>query len=265
MLIVGERINTSRPKVGPAVEARDASFIQDMALKQAQAGASMIDVNAGTLVNEEPEALVWLVNTVQEVVDVPLCIDSPNPVAIEAALKACRKKAMVSSVTAEKERYEKITPLVKEYGASIVALCMDESGVPDSAKDRIAIAERLVADLTRDGIPREDIYLDVMVRPVSVSARDGIEALETTRGIMQGIPGVHTICGLSNVSFGLPLRKLLNRAFLCILMGAGLDSAILDPLDREIMAAIYAAEALLGKDEFCMNYIAANRDGKLSV
>lgn len=264
MLIIGELLNTSRSTVEAAVRARDVAFIQRIARKQALAGASLIDVNAGTFGIEEPEVLVWLVNTIQEVVDASLCIDSPNPQAIEAALKVCHRKAMVNSITAEKERYERIVPLVKYYGASVVALCMDERGVPDNADDRIAIAEHLASRLTEDGIPRDDVYLDAIVRPVSVSPKDGTVALDTVRGIRQRIPGVHTICGLSNVSFGLPGRRLLNRTFLCILMGAGLDSVILDPLDREIMATVYAAEALLGRDEFCMDYISAYRNNKLT-
>lgn len=263
MLIIGELINASRPGIEAAIRERNAAFIQDIAKRQVLAGADLIDINAGTLGEEEPQALAWLANTIQEVVDIPLCIDSPNPLAIEVALKACRKKAMINSITAEKERYENMIPLIKAYGASVIALCMDESGVPDNAEDRVAIAERMVSLLTRDGIPRDDIYLDIIIRPISVSTGDGIAALETVRGIRQRVPGAHTICGLSNVSFGLPNRRLLNRTFLCILMGAGLDSVILDPLDREIMAAASAAEALLGRDEFCMKYISACRNAKV--
>lgn len=262
MLIVGERINTSRKAIEPAVKARDVEFIQNEAKNQVACGAAYVDVNAGTLVSEEPEALVWLVQTVQAAVDVPLCIDSPNPVAIEAALKVHKGQAMVNSITAEKERYNSIVPLVKEYGCKIVALCMDDSGMPDTSEDRFRIASTLVDNLTGDGIERDDIYIDPLVRPISTGADFGIIVLDTIKRIMTELEGVHTICGLSNISFGLPTRKLLNRTFLVMAMTCGLDAAILDPTDKEMMALVIAGRALLGKDEFCMDYLTAHREGK---
>lgn len=265
MLIVGERINTSRKAIEPAVRARDVEFIQNEARNQVASGATYVDVNAGTLVSEEPEALAWLVQTVQAVVDVPLCIDSPNPIAIEAALKVHKGRAMVNSITAERERYSAIVPLVKEYGCKIVALCMDDSGMPETGEQRFEIARKLVEDLARDGVEEERIYIDPLVRPVSTGADFGVIVLDTIRRVTTELDGVHTICGLSNISFGLPTRKLLNRTFLVMAMTAGLDAAILDPTDREIMALVIASEALLGKDDFCMNYITAQREGKLDI
>lgn len=265
MLIVGERINTSRKAIEPAVKARDVEFIQNEARSQVSSGATYVDVNAGTFVSEEPEALVWLVKTVQSAVDVPLCIDSPNPAAIEAALKVHTGTAMVNSITAEKERYSSIVPLVKEYGCKIVALCMDDSGMPETGEQRFGIACKLVEDLTRDGIEKDSIYIDPLVRPISTGADFGVIVLDTIRKITTELSGVHTICGLSNISFGLPTRKLLNRTFLVMAMTGGLDAAILDPTDKEIMALVIASRALLGKDDFCMNYITAQREGKLDI
>lgn len=263
MLIIGERINTSRKFIEPAVVARNAEFIQNEARQQFAAGATHIDVNAGTLVNDEPLALAWLVETVQAAVDAPLCIDSPNPAALEAGLKLHRGKAIINSITGEKERYRNILPLVKEYGAGVVALAMDDSGMPRDAEGRIRVASALIEQLTADGVPLEDIYIDPLVQPVSTSPELGAAVLETIREIMRRYPGVHTICGLSNISYGLPQRKLLNRTFFVMCMEAGLDAVILDPLDREMMACLYASQALLNKDEFCMQYIQAHREGKL--
>jgi cobalamin-dependent methionine synthase I len=264
MLIVGERINTSRKAVEPAVKNRDADFIQNEARCQVDNGATYIDVNAGTLISEEPEALMWLVQTVQAAVDVPLCIDSPNPAAIEAALKVHKGQSLVNSITAEKDRYNAIVPLVKEYGCKVVALCMDDSGMPETAEDRFKIACTLVEKLVQDGIEKDRIYIDPLVRPISIGTDFANVVLDTLEKIVVRLEGVHTICGLSNISFGLPVRKLLNRTFLIMAMTCGLDTAILDPTDRELMSFVIAARTLLGKDEFCMDYITAQREGKLS-
>lgn len=264
LIIIGEKINTSRKAIRPAVEAKDAAAIKDLAKKQVEAGAHYIDVNCGTFPYEEPELLEWLVNTVQEVVDVPLCIDTPNPKALERALKANRNgKPLINSVTAEKERYNSIFPYVVEYNTSIIALCMDDSGMPETADDRLRIAERLIESMTKEGVKLDDIYIDPMVRPVGTGSHYGLVALETIKKVMTEFPGIHTTCGLSNVSFGLPARKLINQAFLIMSIAAGLDSAILDPLDKKIMSFVYAAELLQGKDDFCMNYLTAYREGKL--
>lgn len=261
MLIVGERINTSRKAIGPAVVNRDVAFIQNEAKMQFEAGATHIDVNAGTLVYEEPEALEWLVKTVQEAVDAPLCIDSPNPKAIEKALKVHKGKALINSITAEKERFNAILPLVKEYGCSVVALCMDDSGMPETADDRLRIVKVLVDDLTKEGIKPDDVYFDPLVKPISTGSTFGVEVLDTIRGIVKDFPGFHTICGLSNISFGLPNRKLLNQAFLVMCAGAGMDSFIIDPLDQRLMANLIAARALAGMDDYCMGYLTAHRKG----
>ena len=266
MIIIGEKINTSIKSVQSAVEAMDAKAVQDIATKQVEAGADYIDVNCGTFPFKEPELLEWLVNTVQEVVDVPLCIDSPNPKALVFALKANKNgKPLINSITGERERYNSILPLVLEYDTSIIALCMDDDGMPETADDRVKIADRLVESMAKEGVKLEDIYLDPMVRPLGTGSHYGVVAIQTIKKIMEEFPGVHTTCGLSNISFGLPARKLINQAFLISAIGAGLDSAILDPLDKKIMSFVYAAELLHGKDDFCLNYLTAFREGKLEV
>ncbi|NHM26498.1 methyltetrahydrofolate cobalamin methyltransferase [Desulfofundulus sp. TPOSR] len=263
MLIVGELINTSRKPIKQAVENKDAEYIKEIARKQAEAGAHYIDVNCGTLVRNEPEIMAWLVNLVKEAVDLPLCIDSPNPKALEVGLELAAERAqpMVNSISAEAERYNSVLPLVLKYKAKVVALLMDDSGMPDTAEQRIAIVRKLVAGLVQAGVPEDDIYIDPLVKPVSTGDSAGVEVLETLQFIRREYPAVHTICGLSNISYGLPNRPVLNQVFLIQTMTAGMDAYILDPLDRTLMGFYYASQALLGKDPYCSEYLKAHRSG----
>lgn len=204
----------------------------------------------------------WLVETIQSQVQAPLCIDSPNPKAIELGLAFSKNgQPMINSITGEKERFGQILPLVLKYKTKIVALCMDDSGMPETAKERLGIAKKLVQQLTAAGVPEDDIYLDPLVKPISTGHKAGMEVLETIYGIKQLYPNVHGICGLSNVSYGLPNRKVLNQAFMIQTMSMGMDAYILDPLDKTMMGFVYASQALLGKDEFCMQYLSAHRNG----
>jgi cobalamin-dependent methionine synthase I len=264
MIIIGEKINSTLKAVRPAIENYDVAVIQDLAKKQVAAGASYIDVNAGMFIDDEPQRLEWLVNTVQEVIDVPLSIDSPNPAAIAQALKATKvKKPVINSITGEKERFNAILPLVLKHDTGIIALCMDDSGMPETVDERVTIAERLIEKLTGQGVNIEDIYIDPMVRPIGTGSHYGVVAIETIRKVKSEFPKVHITCGLSNISFGIPARKLMNQTFLVAAMSAGMDGAILDPLDKKLMSFLYAAEALLGKDDFCMNYLSKYREGEL--
>lgn len=264
MLIVGEKINSSLKGVTEAVKSKDTEFVRNLAVVQTEAGADYIDVNCGTLIDEEVEALPWLVKTVQEAVDRPCCIDSPNPAALSAALKVHKGKALINSITAERERYEAILPLVKEHGAGVVALVMDdEHGMPEDAGTRIEIGCRLVERLLKDGVPSGDIYIDPLVQPISTNGAMGVVVLETIKGIKDAYPDVHFMCGLSNVSFGLPKRALLNSTFIALCMMAGLDGAIIDPGNRRMMSVIRAAEALLNRDPYTVNYLKAYRSGLL--
>lgn len=213
--IVGELINTSRKPVKEAVDAREAAVIQKIAQDEVQAGATYIDINCGTYVKEEEEIMEWLVNTVQDVVkDIPLCLDSPNEKALQIGLKLHQNgKPMINSITAEEERFNKVLPLVLEYKTKVVALLMDDSGMPDTAEKRITIVEKLLPELLKAGVPATDIYLDPLVKPISVGDKGGQEVLQTVQYIHENYPDVHTICGLSNISFGLPNRRVLNQAF----------------------------------------------------
>ncbi|HAA89076.1 MAG TPA: methyltetrahydrofolate--corrinoid methyltransferase [Peptococcaceae bacterium] len=227
MLIVGELINTSRSQVKSAVEEKDAEFIKKLAHDQIANGAHYIDVNCGTMIHNEEETMRWLVETVQEAVEAPLCIDSPNPKALAVRLSLCRfGQPMVNSITAEEERFSAVLPLVLEYKCKVVALCMDDTGMPETAEDRFAIVDKLIANLTKAGVAPSDIYIDPLVKPLSTNDRAALEVLETVEYIRQNHPDVHIICGMSNISYGLPQRKLLNQAFFVQLMTVGMDSTL---------------------------------------
>lgn len=267
MLVVGEKINTSRKAVKEAVEKMDAGFIRQLARRQHEAGADYIDVNCGTFLEDEPELLRWLVREVQqELGDLPLCIDSPNPLAVEAAMKEHQGIPMLNSISGEKERYEALEPLVIKYGCKVVVLCMDdESGIPADAEIRYKIASRIIDNLTGKGVKPGDIYVDPLIQPISVDTKNGLAAADTIRMVKDRYPDVHAICGLSNISYGLPERKLLNQAYLVICAAYGLDAVILDPEDRKMMALVYAAETLLNRDPYCGGYLKAHRRGQLKI
>jgi len=262
MLVVGERINSTRKHVREAVRARDAGFIAGEAAKQVAAGADYIDVNAGTSVAHEVKDMKWLVETVQSAVDAPLCLDSANPAALKAALALARKEAIINSITGEKARMDSILPLALKSKSRVVALVMDDRGLPEDLEGRLSAAEKLIPALEKAGVPRDKIHVDPLVRPVSTDTRQGKIVIETVRRVKANWPGIHAICGLSNISFGLPGRNALNSTFLALMIEAGLDSAIIDPTEPRMMASIAAAEALLGRDDFCMNYITAHRSGR---
>jgi len=266
MLIVGERLNTTRRAAADMVARRDAEAVRKEAIRQAEAGAGYIDVNTGTFLAGEGDALRWLVTTVQEAVDVPCCIDSPNPDAIRAALRVHKGRALVNSITGETGRFEALLPLVRGGECSVVALCLDDAGLPASAQDGASKGSRLIDNLLAGGVRIEDIHVDPLVRPIGADPGAALAALGTIRVLKekyQGSPGLHFICGLSNVSYGLPRRSLLNRTFLVAAMAAGLDGAILDPLDGDLMAMVHAAEAVLGQDPNCRRYLKAHRAGRL--
>jgi 5-methyltetrahydrofolate--homocysteine methyltransferase len=266
VLIVGEKINTSRREAAEAVEMRDAEAIRGLARRQTEAGAQYIDVNCGTFEAEEPELLSWLVQEVQQELDgAPLCIDSTNPKAIAAALKVHQGQALLNaSYSAETARYEALEPLIKEYGCKVVAMPMDdENGMPADQITRFKSACQVIDRLCECGVKSEDIYIDPLIQPISVDGNYGVVAAETIRLVREKHPAVHAICGLSNVSFSLPERKLLNQAFMVICAASGLDTVILNPEDRGMMRMLYATEALLGHDLYCRSYLEAYRNGLL--
>ncbi|MCE5321711.1 dihydropteroate synthase [bacterium] len=269
MLIVGERINTSRKIKGEdvieaAVVSRDAGYIADLAKRQFEAGATYIDVNAGTLTSGEPEALEWLTKVVMESVDAPISFDTPNAAALERALKVYdmgKGQPMINSITAESTRYNNILPFVLEYKAKVIALAMDDGGIQQDPAKRLAVAKKLISDLTGAGVALDDIYVDPLTFPIGTGSDVAVTMLDIIDKLRAEYTGVHIIAGLSNISHGMPARKLLNQAMTVLCMGKGLDAGIVDPNDRYLMALIAATESLLGLDDYCMNYISKSREG----
>jgi 5-methyltetrahydrofolate--homocysteine methyltransferase len=263
MIVVGELINASRKEIGTAIAAQDVETIKRIAGEESEAGANYIDVNAGIFVNQEAEYLSWLVKNVQEAVDTPCCIDSPDPKAIEKALSVHKGIAMINSISLEKNRYEAIMPLIAGTGLKIVALCMSDEGMPETTCDRVKIADRLINDLVKSNIPIDNIYVDPLVQPVSAKSSFGLEFLNAIEEIMMKFPGVHTMCGLSNISYGLPNRKNLNQAFAVMAIAKGLDGLIINPLDKKMMTNLIMAETLGGRDDYCIRYLKAYRKKQL--
>ena len=214
MLLIGENINASNRSVAEAIASRDREFLQNLARAQVAAGADFIDVNAGVFVGQEVEYLKWLVTTVQEAVDAPCCIDSPDPKALEAALAVHQGTPMINSISLEKERYDQLLPILAGTDLKVVALCMSDEGMPQTADQRLSIAEQLINGLVKNSIPIENIYVDPLVQPISTNDMFGIEFLNAIDLIATTFKGVHTICGLSNISYGLTVRKFLNQIFI---------------------------------------------------
>lgn len=265
MIIIGERINSSRKKIALAIETQDANFIKNEAISQKEAGANFIDVNCGTFLSEESVIMEWLIENVRSSVEVPLCIDSPNPDAIKKALKLYNSKpVIVNSITAEEKRANDILPLVKEYDTFVVALTMDEAGIPRTAEERTKMAERVLKFAERHKVGSDKIYFDPLVQPVGSDQEQG-KILLKAMAMIKSLGNTKTVCGLSNVSFGLPDRALLNATFLAMCVSAGLDAVMIDPLNEKLMSILSAALALTGEDQYCMNYIQRFRQAKLKV
>ena len=263
MLIVAERINSSRQSISGAIESEDAEFLQKEARAQAEAGADYIDVNAGTFLGKELERLKWAVDVVQEVTDVPLCIDSADPEVIKAVLPVVNKTPMINSITLEPTRLEGILPLVADQKTKVIGLCQSEETMAETTDDKLRMAGRLVGQVSQAGVPLDGLYIDPLVYPLATNPQSALATLDAIEHIMQEFSGVHTICGLTNVSYGMPNRKLVNRTFLVSAITRGLDSAILDPTDMKLFSALKAAHMVAGKDDFCMEYITAFRGGRL--
>lgn len=261
MKIIGEKINGTRKRVAQAIAERDAEFIKDLAQKQAAAGSAWLDVNAGTHPAQEPDDLVWLIEQIQSVVETPLSLDSANPKALQVAIKAVKKTPMINSISGEPDRLANILPIVAEHGCPVIALAMDEKKIPETAEKRFEVITTIITAARAHGVPDSNLYFDPLAMTLSTNTQSGQIAFEVMRRVRQEYPEAHLTIGLSNISFGLPGRSFVNRYFLAMAMQAGLDSAILDPLDREIQATILATELVLGNDKHCLNYIRASRKG----
>jgi 5-methyltetrahydrofolate corrinoid/iron sulfur protein methyltransferase len=265
MLIIGEKLNGTLKKTAAAIAARDAGFIQDLARKQVAAGADYLDVNAGTGAGSEADDLVWLVETTQAAVDTPLCLDSANPAALKAGMACVMQTPMINSISGEASRLDGILPLAAQQGSPLIALLLDDVGIPNDLEGRLNIGRRIMERTRLAGLPDEKVYIDPLAMAISTKTEGAVIALDTMRALRNEYPQVKFSIGLSNISFGLPARSLINQAFLAQLLAAGLDAAIINPMEQGLINMLYATEMILGRDRFCRRYTTAFRDGKIRL
>jgi len=261
-VIIGERINpTGRKKVLAALETGDFDIVRSDAISQVQAGARVLDVNAGVPGADEPALLQHVMRAVMEVTGVPLCIDTANPSALEAALSIYEGKALVNSVNGEEKSLKAVLPLVKEYDAAVIGLCMDDDGIPTTPQARLQAAAKIIERAAILGIPPEDVIIDPLAMTMAVDPAAGRTTLKTIELVVREF-GVNITMGASNVSFGLPDRKFVNAAFMAMAIHAGLTCPITNPLVPEVAIAVLGADLSMGRDEYGMNWIKTFRQRK---
>jgi 5-methyltetrahydrofolate--homocysteine methyltransferase len=261
MIIIGEKINGSIPLMGKAIQEKNESYIVECAQKQADAGATYIDICASVPEEVEVETLKWLIELVQAVTDVPICVDSPSPRSIIAALPFCKTVGLVNSVSLEGEKIDTIFPVIANTKWECIALLCDDKGIPTTVEKRLAVFDGIIQKAEEYQIDSSRLHIDPLVETLSTSGSSLTTFAECTREIKKRFPDIHVTSGLSNISFGLPVRKLINQAFMVLALGAGMDSAIIDPTNRDLLGLVYATKALLEQDEYCLEYIAAFRGG----
>lgn len=263
--VVGERINpTGKKRLKQALIEQDYDYILSQAVQQIDAGASVLDVNVGVPDIDEVQVLPKVVKEIQAITDLPLQIDSSNPAAIEAALRVYNGKAIVNSVNGELKVMETILPIVKKYGAAVVGLTLDEKGIPSKAEERFAIAERILEKALGFGIPKENVFIDCLTLTASAQQAEVRETLKAVRMVKEKL-GLHTVLGVSNISFGLPCRPLVNRTFLALAMENGLDLPIINPNDEDMMGTIFAFEMLHNRDQNAQRFIERYSDASLGT
>ena len=259
-VVIGERINpTGRKILAQEMKEGDFSRVEADAIAQVEAGAQMLDVNAGIPLADEPAILAQAIKLVQSVTDVPLSIDSSIIEALEAGLAVYQGKALVNSVTGENEVLERVLPLVARYGAAVVAISNDETGISEDPDERFAVAKKIVERAQDHGIPYSDVVVDPLVMPIGAINTAGIQVMHVVKKLREELK-VNTTCGASNVSFGLPNRNGINSAFLTMSISAGMTSAITNPLHSEVMLAVRGADVMMGKDPDCARWIKAYRE-----
>ena len=261
MIIIGEKINGAIPSVAEAIKNTDADFIRNLAKAQADAGADFIDVCASTDVSVELKTMKWLINLVQEVTDTPIAVDSPSAEVCAKAIEYCKKPGLVNSVSMEGNKIEVVFPVIADTPWQCAALLCDDTGIPKSGEQRLEVFAAIMEKARAYKIDPSRLHIDPLVEMLCTS-EDGINViLDVIRKIKAQYPDIHVTGGASNISFNLPARKFVNQAFLVLAMSAGMDSAIINPLHKHMMGLIYATEALMGRDEYCMAYINGYREG----
>lgn len=268
MIVIGEKINATRKSVKHALKEENLDFIRQLCGEQDSAGADYIDVNVGAGeddVDFETRTMVWLVKALEEVTEKPLCIDSANPAVIEAGVKACtRAKPMINSVNGTDSRMDAIFPLASECGCPVIALAMNEEGIPATSEERVSICRQILERASSYEIPNENLLFDPLVLPLSTGEQQGTITLDTISLLKSSLDGVRTVVGLSNISFGLPRRSLINGAFLVLAIGRGADAAIFDPTNAKLLSQLRAAEVVAGRDRRCRRYTRAHNTGQLT-
>lgn len=262
LIIVGERLNSSNHAVLNALKNKDEKHLVNEAIKQKEAGADYLDLNVSMMMEREIETLEWVIPVIQDKVDIPIAIDTSNILAMEAGLKAHQGRALINSLTLEKEKFEPFIQLVKKYNAKAVVMCFDEQGVLQTTLGRLQAAVKILNQVDSAGIKLDDIFIDPIVQPISVNPDAGKIFLDSLYKIKNYFPNIKTIAGISNISFGMPKRRLLNKVFLALSVQAGLDAAIVDPLDEDLITILLAEEALLGQDPLFKNYFSYARKNK---
>ena len=258
-VIIGERINpTGRKKVLAALQEGNFDIVRQDAIAQVEAGAPILDVNAGVPGADEPALLKQVMGQVMEVTDVPLCIDTADPEALAAALSTYEGKALVNSVNGEDRSLNAVLPLVKEYGAAVIGLCMNDDGIPETPQDRLAVAANIIERAGKLGIPPEDVVIDPLALTMGAESNAGRAALDTIQLVVKEF-GVNITMGASNISFGLPDRKYINATFIAMAIHAGLTCPITNPLVMEVNTAVLAADLAMGRDDYGMAWITAYR------
>ena len=259
MIIIGEKINGFVPRTGQALEARDADYIREIAIKQSEAGADYLDccpaINEGAL-----ELMQWMVDIIQDACDTPIALDSPDVDILVTAMEWCKKPGIINSVSIAGDKMDRIFPLIKDTDWGVVVMLDDDNGIPDSAEGRIEVFEKCCAKAEEAGLKPGQLYFDPLVETLSTNGESLLTFAEVCRAIKAKDSRYHITSGLSNISFGLPVRKMVNIPFMTLAMNAGMDSAIVDPLNRDMMGVIYGTQALLGLDDYCMEYLEAYRD-----
>ncbi len=252
-VLIGERINpTGKKKLTASLEAGDMMLVRQEAVSQVEAGADILDVNVGPAMVDETELLPKVVKAVMEVVDVPISLDSDNPKALEAALKVYRGKPIINSVSGQEKSLDEVLPLVKEYGAAVVALTVDDEGIPKDADRRVAIAHKIIDRAEALGIPREDIIIDCLVLAVVTENNAGLVTLEAVQRVKEELD-INQTMGASNISFGLPERTIINRAFLALSISAGITCPYVNA--AEVSRSVMAADLVLGRDRFGRRFV----------
>ncbi len=264
LTFIGERLNSSRTAVARALADKNTEFVRREAQLQLNAGAQYIDINAGALAEREAELLLWMAGVVRGGTKARLSLDTTNPDAALACLRLCPDGILLNGLTGDKSRFEAFLPLAKSYGCEVIALCANELGLPNDPESVVDIAGEIVERWRSAGGEPDRIYLDPAVRPISMDTGAGIRTIKAIASIRQRFPGVHIVIGLSNVSFGLPARGIINQTFAVLALSQGVDSFILDPCDRELMATLLSAQTVLNHDEHCRGFISAYREGRLS-